>query len=48
METFGILGMTFSILGMTFSILGFVFGVTALSKVTKLEKRLKGEQNKEL
>lgn len=31
---------TFGIIGMTFGILGFVFGVNALSRLTKLEKRL--------
>lgn len=29
------------IIGMSFGILGFVFGLAALSKLTKLEQRLK-------
>ena len=35
------LGFVFGIIGMSMGIIGFVFGIISMSKVDKLEKRLK-------
>lgn len=32
---------TFGIMGMSFGTIGFIFGISALSKIAKLEKQLK-------
>lgn len=35
------LGFIFGIMGMSMGVMGFIFGVTSMSKIDKLEKRLK-------
>ncbi|ATC95125.1 hypothetical protein [Pseudoalteromonas tunicata] len=35
------LGFVFGIIGMSMGVIGFVFGIISMSKIDKLEKRLK-------